>query len=155
MKLLRPRIPVETRCRVLLRQIGHFWPDDVIQANRGHLQKLLDRLLDELRTVLSPASDEPLHLDHDPALENRPFDETTGKYTPDANDLEHLIYRSKENHRLKTLVRGDGAQLSDAAIARKRKKSERKKSRPKHLWSSRPLRSAGRWPKERKMGSRV
>jgi hypothetical protein len=52
-----------------------------------------------------------------------------------------LIYRTKEDHRLKTLVRGDGAQLSDAAIARKRKRKERKATRPKYNWPSRPLQS--------------
>jgi len=89
------------------------------------------------------------HLDHDPALENRPFNPRTKKYTPDANDPEFLIYRTKEDHRIKTLVRGDGAQLSDAAIARKRKRKERKARRPKTRWPSRPLRSASRWPKRK------
>jgi hypothetical protein len=90
--------------------------------------------------------EQKIQLDHNPALTNRPFNEKTGKYTPDANNPEFLIYRTKAAHDIKTRVRGDGAQLSDLAIARKRKRIERKKTVHKRQWPSRP------WPKSKMHG---
>ena len=71
------------------------------------------------------------------------WNEQAGYYYPDANDPEFLIYRTKAAHDIKTRVHGDGAQLSDLAIARKRKRQERKLARPRHKWASRP------WPTNR------
>jgi hypothetical protein len=47
-------------------------------------------------------------------------------YVPDANDPDYLVYVPKQDHDIETRVRGQGAQLSDLAIARKRKRKERK-----------------------------
>lgn len=152
-RLYRPSIPVEVKCRVALRQTGELWPDEVIRVYRGRHGFLLRSLLTNLAQMLRvEASD--LRLDHDPALVNRIMH--TGKagiwYEPAANDPEHLIYRTKAAHDIKTRVRGDGAQLSDLAIVRKRKrkakKTEKRKwwsavhgkylpgSRPKHKWAT-------------------
>ena len=131
MRLVRPYIPIAIRTKVAERQCGFEHSDKIISAKR--LRGLLFILF----------AGEPHQLDHNPALINRPFNEKTGKYTPDANDSEFLIYRTKVAHNIKTRIKGDGAQLSDLAIARKRKKAERKKTRPKRKWSSRP------WPKSR------
>jgi hypothetical protein len=51
-------------------------------------------------------------------------------------------------------VRGLRGQHSDLALARKRKRKERKVKRPKRKWSSRPLKSGSRWPKGRKIQTR-
>ena len=134
-RLLRPYVPLDVRVQVAERQLKfHVWRSHPQGSNAAKLSVLLRDLF----------NGQPCQLDHDPALENRPFNARTKKYTPDANDPEFLIYRTKEGHRIKTLVRGDGAQLSDAAIARKRKRKERKARRPKTRWPSRPLRSANR-----------
>ena len=152
-RLYRPTIPVEVKCQVALRQLGELWIDDAVKAHAGALGAFLARLLSKLAELLDCKVNE-LQLDHNPALENRPFNSVTRRYIPDANDDQFLIYREKHAHRIKTLVRGDGAQLSDAAIARKRKRKERKASRrfrfpvnkSKQKMKSRPLQSANRWP---------
>jgi hypothetical protein len=138
MRLYRPYVPIAVRIKVAERQLLTWKTHD--QVFVASLQKLSpSRYLEALLAYMFYSF--VFHLDHDPALENRPFNKRTKKYTPDANDPEFLIYRTKEDHRIKTLVRGDGAQLSDAAIARKRKRKERKMRRPKTRWPSRPLRS--------------
>lgn len=166
MKLLRPYIDIRTRCIVATRQCG--WSatgiPGLMRLHQGHYGRLLQRILAELGEKIGT----PLHLDHDPALENRPFNKRTRKYTPDANDPDYLFYRSKQSHRIKTLVRGDGALRSDASQRRYLKKvaknragvqpvkrgvgSRRKSKVLTRKWFSRPLRSASRWPKNRKFG---
>jgi hypothetical protein len=76
---------------------------------------------------------EPLavHLDHEPPLRERAFNERTGKYTPDANDPDYLIYRTPEEHRIKTFVRGDHGQYPDVIRIKRAKKRERKKAKSK------------------------
>jgi hypothetical protein len=130
-------------------QLGNFWGVDfLVDYERAGTPwgKVLKLLLAQIAELLGCEVTE-LQLDHDPALENRPFNKRTQKYKPDANDPNYLIYREKHAHHIKTNVRGDGAQLSDAAQARKRKRSERKKTKRKTVWPTRPLRSASRWPK--------
>ena len=80
-------------------------------------KKLVPRLKALLRLLFGDAA---CDLDHDPPLMLR------GKrlrghrtfYIPDANDPAHLVYRLTEDHRIKTFVRGDGAQRSDMAQRR-------------------------------------
>ena len=143
MRLPRPYVPLGVRLSVALRQLGTPPSDIARLVETTSRNRTLDA---NLYWVLKKLFNTELyHLDHDPALENRlqVKNTRTGKirYVPDANDPRSLIYRTKEDHRLKTLVRGDGAQLSDAAIARKRKRKERKATRPKYNWPSRPLQS--------------
>jgi hypothetical protein len=134
-RLLRPYIPRAVRLKVAWRQLGSH-VRAVFPGERTSVSQSLSIALKFLayRYQCEVAD---LQLDHDPALENRQFNVRTQKYIPDANDPDHLAYRTKDAHRIKTLVRGDGAQLSDAAIARKRKRAERKAGRPKHVWPSR------------------
>lgn len=107
-----------------------------------------------------------LQLDHDPALQNRPQFRMNGQthYRPAANDPEHLFYRPHgpqfdRSHKIKTLVRGDHGQHSDAGLARKNKriaKNRAKTSGDSRLKRgghsgikskvSRPIRGANRWP---------
>lgn len=145
-RLYRPHVPLAVRCQVAARQVGY--PLGSIESEDWSQTQLLDYLLSILRLKLGAAQ---LQLDHHPALQNRTLIVFSGSqtvnYDPPANDPAGLIYRTRDAHRIKTLVRGDGAQLSDAAIARKRKRKERKANRPKTQWPSRKLRSAGKWPK--------
>jgi hypothetical protein len=78
-----------------------------------------------------------VHLDHDPPLMLRRRTRNGG-YKPDANDPEHLIYRTAEEHFIKTWMRGDGAQLSDAGKRRKELRRQRKLD---------PRRRKRKWPK--------
>jgi hypothetical protein len=146
-KLLRPYIPLKTRCRVAARQLAGVIGLAVVYTD-AKAAKQLKELLHVLAETLKCKSAD-LQLDHNPALENRAFNSVTKKYLPEANDPDYLIYRERHAHKIKTLVRGDGAQLSDAAIARKRKRKERKHLRRKTKWPKQKLRSANRWPAKR------
>jgi hypothetical protein len=102
-----------------------------------------------------------VHLDHDPPLCNRfkimsDSGEVVG-YIPHANDPNYLVYRTIEDHRKKTYIRGDGAQRSDVSQRRylkrvaenrglRKKKPSRKIAQRKVRWPSRPF------PKKPKKG---
>ena len=145
MRLPRPYIPFEVRVQVAARQ--------AIAAGvtlRVEIDALPDSL--KLRELLREifGDNYVVQLDHDPALVNRkkirdPATQEIIGYIPDANDPRCLIYRTKENHNIKTRVRGDGAQLSDLALRRKNKRIVKNRS---------PTRFKYRWPK-RKLRSRV
>lgn len=133
-RLLRPPIPVEVKCRVTLRQLGEMWPDDLIEEWRydrrkraRNLSKLLAFSLSRLAALLT-CEIADLRLDHDPALGARQKVFRKGVhvgYVPDANDPEHLIYREKHAHHIKTNVRGDGAQHPDRVLIKKNRRIER------------------------------
>lgn len=109
----RPHIPLYIRCIVAARQLGP-WADDLLVIMRNdRLSKatLLRILLDRLKQKLGC---EELHLDHNPALALRKRT-IRGGWDPLPNDPEYLIYRSKQDHHIKTNVRGDGAQRSDTS----------------------------------------
>lgn len=109
MKRPRPHIPLSVRVQVAARQAlsagrcprenMHGWPF------ASQLREYLFVLFGE----------EKVALDHNPALILRAFNEKTGLYTPDANDPDHLVYRTYVDHHLKTNVRGDGAHRSDTS----------------------------------------
>jgi hypothetical protein len=157
-----------------------MFPDEVVMRTRDladptvnpiyrrGFRRLLEELLLQLAQVLSgveePTEAEALHLDHDPPLGAREkvfnsAGEHVG-YEPDANDPEHLIYRTATAHRFKTNVRGDGAQHPDRVLIKRQRKLEKREaakaaakrpgkaspSVPKFRPSSRPLQSANRWP---------
>ena len=132
MKLPRPYIPIDIRLQVAERQFGYSLVT-IGQSKKERLKLVLKLLFDG----------EPYHLDHDPALEHRQklyHNCVHVAYSPPANDPDHLIYRKADNHRIKTFVRGDGAQLSDAAKARKDKRIARNRD---------PKRRKYKWPKQK------
>jgi hypothetical protein len=122
MKLPRPYIPLDVRLKVFARQFGYG------VAIKHGINSPHWRLAD-LQEALASVFGGPVHLDHDPALVNRKFNARTGKYTPDANDPDYLVYRSKTDHDIKTRVRGDGAQYSDLALRRKLKRIQRNRKK--------------------------
>jgi hypothetical protein len=76
-----------------------------------------------------------VELHHRPALMNRL--QVDGKYFPDAADPDYLVYLPVDKHDIETRVRGLHGQHSDLAIARKRKRIERKTKRPRSKLRSR------------------
>lgn len=152
MRLPRPPIPLRVKCLVIFRQLGDVDPERRVAIAMEHraLGLLLKSGLQRLAMRLGCEVIE-LRLDHDPALGAREkiFDSNgvVVRYIPDANDPEHLFYRTNVSHHIKTNVRGDGAQHPDRVLIKKQRRRERgTKKKAKSRWPSRPLRSASRWP---------
>ena len=136
MRLPRPHIRIDVKIAVADRQLRERGIVALFPSETGKRPNKARMLLNMLRTLLG---DPPWHLDHEPPLMLR--DRTRlGGYLPDANDPDWLIWRTEEDHRLKTFVRGDGAQLSDAGKRRKAIRKRKKATRPKRKWPSRPMR---------------
>jgi hypothetical protein len=147
MRLPRPRIPIDVKLAVADRQLRErntvalFAVELIVTTEMGSANprppSRTAQLANMLRTLFGT---EPVHLDHDPPLMLRMFNVNRGTYVPDANDPNYLCWRTKENHRVKTFIRGDGAQLSDAGKRRKEIRKRKKATRPKRKWPSRPMR---------------
>ena len=132
----RPYIPLHIKVAVIERQmveIGHWTsknlknPPDLPLAERLRLSQI------EVFGVAVPhTEDEPplhvpkLHLDHDPPLRTRKFNQRTEKFTPDANDPRYLVWRTAEDHHRKTNIRGNGAQFSDTVLIKRERKREKR-----------------------------
>ena len=102
----RPYIPLDVRIQVARRQLYHFvdqLPEQADLTKKQYLGALLGLLGDCI------SNGEPLELDHYPALILRPFNERTGKYTPDANEPDALVYRPMGEHDEKSFGRKQGA----------------------------------------------
>lgn len=177
-RLYRPPIPIEVKLRVLLRQRGEMFVDEVVERAKKlrNMSSLVAFHMAGLAQELGLTTTRDLRLDHDPALGLRKKWGTGryighGKnrievvvYTPKANDPEHLLYRTNHGHHIKTNVRGDGAQFSDTALMKRERRRVKKKSGRKRKWpllaTSKQLVSASRWatgrkfPKGQKLRSR-
>ena len=101
MNRVRPYIPLSVRVQVAERQlrdsgklvwIAYLKTVETAVSPPWSLSEKLQMLLFHL---FSPND---FQLDHDPALILRKFNPRTGKYTPDANDPAHLIYRDTADH---------------------------------------------------------
>ena len=161
-RLYRPTIPIEIKCRVLLRQVGELWIDEAVAAHRGALSTFLTQLRLKLAELLNCEPDD-LRLDHDPALATRQRigDGKKTIYAPDANDPDYLIYREKHAHHIKTNIRGDGAQYPDRVLIKRERRRRQGEKHPleivaksfrskKSTWPKRKLQSGKRpWPKRR------
>ena len=159
-RLYRPTIPIEIKCRVLLRQVGELWIDEAVAAHRGALSTFLTQLRLKLAELLNCEPDD-LRLDHDPALATRQRigDGKKTIYAPDANDPDYLIYREKHAHHIKTNIRGDGAQYPDRVLIKRERRHRQGEKHPleivaksfrskKSTWPKRKLQSGKRpWPK--------
>jgi hypothetical protein len=142
MKLPRPYIPLEVRLQVAIRQatLAGLWFHTLPKNRRFNRADKLDIILAYLFGF--PPN---VNLDHDPSLCNRKFNPRTGKYSPDANDPDYLIYRRAEDHRTKTIVRGEHGQHSDLGLRRKNKRIAANRD-PNRRRSKIPNRKAA-WPK--------
>jgi hypothetical protein len=125
MKRPRPYIPLYIRTVVsekLVRSLGGL----PLSGGRQSFNYRIRFNLNLAARIKGLTDDSTWHLDHDRPLAARDFNERTGKYTPDANDPEHLFYITDEEHRVKTLLRGARGQYSDIALI----KRERRRNRP-------------------------
>jgi hypothetical protein len=118
----RPYVPLAVRVAVserLVRSLGGV-PSSAILSKTWRLGFNLN-LAARIKGLPDGSAFE---LDHDPPIAARPFNKKTGKYQPDANDVDHLFYR--DDHRTKTFLRGDHGQYSDITLI----KRERRRNRP-------------------------
>lgn len=134
MERFRPHIPLSVRVQVTNRQ-AHVAGIYSLRVEAGPAAWVL---ASNLRLLFGEGT--KVHLDHNPALILRPFNKRTGKYKPDANDPDFLIYRTKHDHHIKTHQRGDGAQFSDTTLRNR----ERRRDRPKK--KAKPIQSQSQWP---------
>ncbi len=132
MRLPRPYIPITARIAAAYRtanELGIRFPSSI--SRRVQLATILDRAF----------GDTEVELDHDPPLSQRAFNAKTGKYTPDANDPDFMVWRTADDHRIKTYTRGDGARRSDVSqqrylkrvAARKKPRTKFKPRKTKHI----------------------
>ncbi len=160
MRLPRPYIPLRVREQVIDRQIK------AAGFRSTWSIKYVGSAAVRVKWKLQEFFGEPVELHHRPALVNRPRIKWSGRYVPDANDPDYLVYLPATDHDIETRVRGQHGQHSDLGLARKRKRKERKAKlhedgrpvwtarqrqgpHPKRKWPSRSLRSASRWPKRK------
>lgn len=178
-RLYRPHIPTEVKLKVVLRQIGEIFPDQVPAEAKRHrmmgrqLAGLLKMLAETLNCEVSD-----LRLDHDPALgarekvpvkrprkDHRWFNSfgVAIRYEPDANNPEHLFYRPHGaqfagSHDVKTRIRGDHGQYSDIQLIKRERRRQKKAagqptSKPGFKLRKQKLKSAVRkkyrWPKRK------
>jgi hypothetical protein len=141
----RPAIPVEVKCRVVLRQleygnqienvIAHHRADfTVAPSYRRTHGKLLASILPLLAARFN-CDVADLRLDHEPALRVRKYNprikKVAARYTPNANDPEAMLYRPHGaqfdgSHHIKTNVRGDRGQFPDRVLIKRERKREKK-----------------------------
>jgi hypothetical protein len=147
-RLHRPHVPLSIQCDVVMRQC-YLTPThrtENLRRFKGNYSVLKQTLLIAFAASIK-CSHHDLQLDHDPPLGARRQIWKSGKfvrYEPDANDPQHLFWRDKESHRVKTRVRGEHGQYSDLALI----KRERRRSRPKK--KGQKFHSAKRaWPKRK------
>ena len=150
MKVARKYIPLAVRVQVAHRQLLErgLWKPWHIEIMAGSAEPQSHRLAYALSLLFYGAE---THLDHDPALCNRPWNNRTKDYEPRANDPAHLVYRTKVDHDIKTRIRGIGARHSDLGQRRKNKALARNRSKAKRVKRKIPARPFG---KGRKMGDR-
>lgn len=142
----RPHTPLLVRCQVAARQLSNDTECQAVMAASIPVAHRLTLLLERLAQALDCKRSE-LRLDHIPALvlrERLP----SGKFKPDANDPDFLLYRTDHSHHIKTNVRGDGALRSDTSermhqrrLAENRLRRAGKSRKPKVR-----IKSRSNWP---------
>lgn len=162
-RLYRPHIPLSVRCKVAERQLADFPTIQCLHLVVPEWHKLRNRL-DSAMIHLARAFGcdvNELRLDHEPPLAARPrrylYRRGVMKYTPDANDPDHLFYRPygpqhAGSHLIKTNVRGDHGQHPDRVLIKKaRRLTENKPPRRKVKIKSRGFDKVSRpFPKRSK-----
>lgn len=152
-RLLRPHIDLETKLRVLLRQLGDAFPDEMIAIarNRRTLGILVQYKQEKLAELLGCDARE-IDYDHDPPLGAREKVFSHGvhvEYSPRANDPDHIVARPRSVHKFKTNVRGEHGQHPDRVLIKKNRRIEQREEERLGLRKPKPtvrMKSANRWP---------
>ena len=146
----RPAVPLKVRLAVLERQafIDREFKSDIDRRFCWDWYKLSckgESISHKIKwLMLALFMDGKPELDQAPALCLRKFNPKTGRYTPDANNPNYLVYRAKDEHLQKTTGRKAGAARtvtakgSDLWLRKKWKKLESPK-RSKSKIASRPF----------------
>lgn len=156
-RLHRPHVPLEIRCMVAMRQLGYDGTTIkiVLLKHDRAMARLLRVMLGRLSGEMGCAAAE-LRLDHDPALgaRARRGEGRKTKYTPDANDPDHLRYRPhgpehEGSHLIKTNVRGDRGQFPDRVLIKRNRRAEKRAAEgaAKGGKNTRETGRKPRWPK--------
>jgi hypothetical protein len=146
MRLPRPYIPWSVRYQVVHRQCKDKFPSiNIPFGDDGWGPQWSSRKLrTELLLVMLFSADGPYHLDHDPPLAFRKkIHNSRGEiigYDPPANNPDFLIYRKATDHRIKTNIRGEGAQHCDRVLIKKIRRIEHPKPKRKYNWPKRKVR---------------
>lgn len=154
----RPAIPDRVKIAVATRQLWAFKASiSAMCRNEGETQpKYLARLLALLAEFMGCTAAD-LHCDHNPPLRARPYDPTienvAARYTPNANDPDYLEFMPVVDHRLKTNVRGKGAQHPDRVLIKRQRKLDKIAAGIAPRQKAK-IRSRSAWPKGRKIQSR-
>ena len=122
-RLPRPNVPFGNRVQVAERQYFEKYGHAADWGSTGKPPSLKYKLTMLLRVLFDLR---PAQLHHRPALLNRL--QINGKYHPDANDPNFLVYQLASDHDIETRVRGPHGDYSDLAKARKRKRKQRKET---------------------------
>jgi|SRR6516164_8519596 len=118
MRLPRPRVPISVKIEVALLQLRDP------ETNALRLAPIMRNKTKRLNWILTEifGNVPTVHLDHDPPLAARKFYPRSGRYKPAANDPKYLIFRTVEDHRIKTFVRGEHGQYSDRVLIKREKR---------------------------------
>ena len=141
----RPYIPLSVRLKVVKRMLRSCGKS----AEAMVIDHVCKTLTDRIAWGLSAMGLHDAQLDHDPALILREFNNRTGRYTPAANDPDHLIYRAPRAHLQKTIGRRADAEKtvttkgSDIWLKSKFRRLEQPRKKPKAKIPQR----AKPWPK--------
>lgn len=152
MKLPRPYVPLKVRILVARRQVLQLPDNPFSQSMKSIIAAVPIENINYTKYTLQLllASLGMLHdaqLDHDPPLMLRQklyHNGTHVAYSPPANDPEFLIYRNASDHKIKTLIRGNGAQRSDFAQRRYLKRLEKNRRPTKKKFKPRPAKQIRR-----------
>lgn len=158
-RLIRPSTPLEVDLRVLLRQLGDMFAEDVVEMAKE--QHSLGTIVAEKKAQLASllgCEVKDLRRDHNPALGARVKvfngDGKHVEYDPPANDPEHLFFiphgpQFENSHLIKTNVRGANGQHPDRVLIKRNRRIERQAKERAGLVKPRKkqkIRSASRWP---------
>lgn len=134
-RLIRPSTPLEVDLRVLLRQLGEMFIENVVEMAKE--QQSLGTIVAEKKAQLASllgCEVKDLRRDHNPALGARAKvydgDGKHVEYEPAANDPEYLFFiphdpKFENSHLIKTNVRGLKGQHPDRVLIKKNRRLER------------------------------
>lgn len=152
MKRVRPAIPWSVQHQVAVRQavaVSGVVIFPSVNVHGRNTQADYREATRQMLAIMFPGG-EKTHCDHNPPLRTRPYNprikDVAARYTPNANDPDHLTHRTRHDHHIKTNIRGDGAQFPDRVLIKRERRREKPKKAKPHKWpKGRKLRSRPTW----------